>query len=229
MGEIEMKIYNDGVGEVILLETMGSDETPAQAARVSFSKLSADVTNGMSDKDDKLIRYLAAHGHTSPFEHVTASFELTVPLFVARQIMRHRTFSFNEISRRYTSKQLMMYHPQEIKRQAEANLQCSSSEEPDDVDHCRAMFRSSAATSMAIYQELISRGVARETARMVLPVALYTSFWMSGNLHNWVKFVRLRTTEHVQLETRLAAEAIKAQLLERFPISVKALLSDEYE
>lgn len=224
-----MKIYNDGVGEVILLETMGSDETPAQAARVSFSKLSADITNGMSDKDAKLIRYLAAHGHTSPFEHVTVSFELTVPLFVARQIMRHRTFSFNEISRRYTSKQLAVYHPQEVKRQAEVNLQCSSGDDPDDVDHCRAMFRSSAATSMAIYQELISRGVARETARMVLPVSLYTSFWMSGNLHNWVKFVRLRTTEHVQLETRLAAEAVKAQLLERFPISVKALLSDEYE
>ena len=82
---------------------------------------------------------------------------------------------------------------------------------------------------MAIYQELIARGVSRETARLVLPVSLYTSFWMSGNLHNWCKFIRLRTTEHVQLETRLAAEAVRTQLLERFPISVKALLSDEYE
>ena len=91
------------------------------------------------------------------------------------------------------------------------------------------MFRSLAATSMAIYQELIARGVSRETARLVLPVSLYTSFWMSGNLHNWCKFIRLRTTEHVQLETRLAAEAIKAQLLERVPISAHALLCDEYE
>ena len=224
-----MHIYNDGIGEVILLDSMGSDETPAQAARVSFSRLSADITNGMSDKDAKLIRYLAAHGHTSPFEHVSATFELTVPLFVARQIMRHRTFSFNEVSRRYTSKAITIYHPQEIRRQAEKNLQCSSDEIPDEIEHCKAMFKSSAATSMAIYNELIARGVSRETARLVLPVSLYTSFWMSGNLHNWVKFVRLRTTEHVQLETRLAAEAIKTQLLERFPVSVRALLSDEYE
>ena len=224
-----MHIYNDGIGEVILLDSMGSDETPAQAARVSFSKLSRDITNGMSDKDAKLIRYLAAHGHTSPFEHVSATFELTVPLFVARQIMRHRTFSFNEVSRRYTSKGLKVYQPKEIRRQAEANLQCSSDELPDDLDHCQALFNSSAATSMAIYQELIARGVSRETARLALPVSLYTSLWMSGNLHNWIKFVRLRTTEHVQLETRLAAEAIRAQLLERFPISVSALLNDEYE
>jgi len=224
-----MQIYDDGVGEVILLDTMGSDETPAQAARVSFSRLSADITNGMSDKDAKLIRYLAAHGHTSPFEHVTATFELTVPLFVARQIMRHRTFSFNEVSRRYTSKGLMVYQPKEIRRQAETNLQCSSDELPDDLDHCRALFTSSAATSMAIYQELIARGVSRFFFQVAATAAIYTSFWMSGNLHNWCKFVRLRTTEHVQLETRLAAEAIKAQLLERFPISVGALLSDDYE
>ncbi len=224
-----MKIYDDGVGEVILLDSMGSDETPAQAARVSFSKLSADITNGMSDRDAKLIRYLAAHGHTSPFEHVSATFELTVPLFVARQIMRHRTFSFNEVSRRYTSKDLMVYHPQEIRRQADTNLQCSSDELPDDLNRCRALFASSAATSLANYQELIALGVSRETARQVLSTSLYTSFWMSGNLHNWVKFIRLRTTEHVQLETRLAAEAIRAQLLEQFPISVSALLSDDYE
>lgn len=224
-----MKIYDDGVGEVILLDSMGSDETPAQAARVSFSKLSADITNGMSDRDAKLIRYLAAHGHTSPFEHVSATFELTVPLFVARQIMRHRTFSFNEVSRRYTSKDIMVYQPQEIRRQASTNLQCSSDELPDDLDRCRALFRSSAATSLANYQELIALGVSRETARQVLSTSLYTSFWMSGNLHNWCKFIRLRTTEHVQLETRLAAEAVRAQLLERFPISVSALLSDEYE
>lgn len=224
-----MRIYNDGVGEVLLLDVMGSDETPAQAARVSFSKLSAEITNGMSDKDAKLIRYLAAHGHTSPFEHISATFELTVPLFVARQVMRHRTFSFNEVSRRYTSKDLMVYLPKEIRRQAETNLQCSSDELPDDLDRCRALFRSSAATSLANYQELIALGVSREIARQVLSISLYTSFWMSGNLHNWCKFIRLRTTEHVQLETRLAAEAIKAQLLERFPISVGALLCDEYE
>jgi len=152
-----------------------------------------------------------------------------VPLFVARQIMRHRTFSFNEVSRRYTSKNLLIYQPREIRRQAESNLQCSSDELPDDLDRCRALFRSSAATSLANYQELIALGVSRETARQVLSTSLYTSFWMSGNLHNWCKFVRLRTTEHVQLETRLAAEAIKAQLVERFPISAQALLSDEYE
>jgi len=224
-----MYIYNDGVGEVIFLDSMGSDETPAQAARVSFSKLSRDITNGMNDKDAKLIRYLAAHGHTSPFEHVTASFELTVPLFVRAQIMRHRTFSFNEISRRYSSKAIAIYHPQEIRRQAEKNLQCSSDELPENLEGCHQIFKDSARDSVSDYNSLLRLGVSRETARMVLPKSLYTSFWMTGNLHNWCKFIRLRTTEHVQLETRLAAEAIKAQLLERFPVSVKALLSDEYE
>ena len=221
-----MKIYTDGYGEVRLLHTMGEDETPAQAARVSFSHLVHD--EGMTSRDEKLIKYLAAHHHTSPFEHVTATFEVTVPLFVARQIMRHRTFSFNELSRRYTSKALKVYHPSSIKRQATNNLQCSTNEDPDDLDTCQAMMQSVADQTLAVYAELISRGVARETARMVLPCSTYTTFWMTGNLHNWVKYIRLRDTDHVQLETRLATQAIRTQLIERFPVSMSALLSDEY-
>ena len=221
-----MLIYNDGHGEVKLLDSMGEDETPAQAARVSFSHLSRG--DGMSSRDEKLIKYLAAHHHTSPFEHVTATFELTVPLFVSKQIMRHRTFSFNELSRRYTSKALKVYHPMLIKRQAVTNLQCSTNDEPEDLDTCQAIFSSSFEQARSDYEELISRGVARETARMVLPCSTYTTFWMTGNLHNWVKFIRLRDTEHVQLETRLATQAIRAQLLKRYPVSMSALLSDEY-
>lgn len=221
-----MKIYTDGYGEVRLLHTMGEDETPAQAARVSFSHLTHE--EGMSDRDEKLIGYLAAHHHTSPFEHVSATFELTVPLFVARQIMRHRTFSFNELSRRYTSKALKIYQPMSIKRQATTNIQCSTNEDPNDLDLCQAMLESVADQALAVYAELISKGVARETARMVLPCSTYTSFWMTGNLHNWVKYIRLRDTDHVQLETRLATQAIRAQLIERFPVSMSALLSDEY-
>ena len=221
-----MKIYNDGYGEVRLLHTMGEDETPAQAARVSFSHLTHG--DGMTERDEKLIRYLAAHHHTSPFEHISATFELTVPIFVARQIMRHRTFSFNELSRRYTSKALKIYHPMEIKRQAVTNLQCSTDEEPEELDLIQAMMLSSAEQDLALYAELISKGVARETARMVLPCSTYTTFWMTGNIHNWVKFIRLRDTDHVQLETRLATQAIKAKLIRRFPVSTSSLLSDEY-
>jgi thymidylate synthase (FAD) len=90
------------------------------------------------------------------------------------------------------------------------------------------MLESVADQALAVYAELISKGVARETARMVLPCSTYTSFWMTGNLHNWCKYIRLRDTDHVQLETRLATQAIRAQLIERFPVSMSALLSDEY-
>lgn len=221
-----MKIYDDDIGEVILIDSMGEDATPAHAARVSFAHLHQERSEDVSEKDEKLIRYLATNGHTSPFEHISASFELTVPLFVARQIMRHRTFSFNEVSRRYTSKDISVYHPISIKQQAVDNLQCSSNLEVQESVYCQKLIEGAASTALAIYNELIKRGVARETARSVLPVATYTSFWMTGNLHNFMKFIKLRTSPHAQLETRLAAEAIRVQLLERYPVSMSALTNE---
>jgi thymidylate synthase (FAD) len=109
-----VNIYG-GQGYVCLLSSMGEDHTPALAARVSF----ADYENGlMNDRNLRLIKYLAKHQHTSPFEHQTASFVIDCPIYVARQIMRHRTFSYNEVSRRYTSEALDFHLPDELRAQA---------------------------------------------------------------------------------------------------------------
>jgi thymidylate synthase (FAD) len=127
-------IYDDAIGGVELVATMGNDATPAHSARVSFAKLSH--SDELNERDEKLIKFLANHQHTSPFEHITATFLLTVPLFVRSQIQRHRTFSYNEVSRRYTSERIQFYSPIVINKQAQLNLQCSSDEEvhhPEDV------------------------------------------------------------------------------------------------
>ena len=215
-------IYDDAIGGVELVATMGNDATPAHSARVSFAKLSH--SDELNERDEKLIKFLANHQHTSPFEHITATFLLTVPLFVRSQIQRHRTFSYNEVSRRYTSERIQFYSPIVINKQAQLNLQCSSDEEVHQPEEARDIIDSISKLTESVYFNLLDRGVSRETARTVLPVNLYTSFWMTGNLLNWSKFLRLRCDDHAQLETRLAAIAIKELLLQRFPVSLGSLL-----
>jgi thymidylate synthase (FAD) len=216
-----MNIYDDGHGEVVLLQTMGEDATPAHSARVSFGR---DERDALTERDVKLINYLADHHHTTPFEHQVATFRITCPLFVARQIMRHRTFSYNELSRRYTSEDLAVWRPQKLRKQHDRALQCSTEGDlegeadllnliDETVDHC-----------LEAYERLIDAGVARELARAILPVSCYTSFWMTGNLRNWAHFLKLRLDEHTQPEAREVAEAIRAQLVARFPVSIDALL-----
>ena len=212
-------IYQDGIGSVDYIDHMGDDKRPVDAARVSFYK--DDVTRQINDRDEKLIKFLSDHNHTSPFEHIQVTFRLTVPLFVRSQIMRHRTFSFNEVSRRYTSENIQVWKPQGLRKQSKTNLQCSDGDLEDRT--AMNMFHISLDASVKFYNQLIQGGVTREQARAVLPQATYTTFYMSGNLHNWVKFLRLRNHEHAQPETRRAAEAIEEKLFELFPVSMEAM------
>ena len=216
-----MKIYHDNIGEVQLIDWMGDDKRAVNAARVSFLKDDLGSSE-LTDRDEKLIRFLVNHRHTSPFEHMQATFRIKCPLFVRAQIMRHRTFSYNEVSRRYTEENIEFYLPECLYKQADKNLQCSSDERLENEYILKCIYKHSTDASFESYQILLDNGVSRESARMVLPQNLYTTFWMSGNLHNFLKFLDLRLDKHVQYETVRVAQGIETQLRERFPATLKA-------
>ena len=220
---MRVDLYGDEIGNVTLIDAMGDDLRAVQSARVSFLRDELDRSEP-NERDTRLIRFLLREGHTSPFEHSVITFRVTVPLFVRAQIMRHRTFSYNEVSRRYTSEKLEILIPQELRTQSESNLQCSDgvmplSEGGELMDRMRAHMRE----SLNLYGHLISHGVTREQARAVLPQSMYTTFWMTGNLHNFIKFLRLRLDEHTQAETRAVAEGMRELLSALFPVTFEAL------
>jgi len=189
--------------DVRLVDYHGSDASIVSAARVSYG----DGSKG-EERDRKLIRYLLANGHTSPFEHVSITFHAKVPLFVARQWMRHRTWSFNEISYRYTEPTMEFYRPQQYRLQSSSNKQMSDG----ILDDAQAELRIDTLYSEALrhaekaYNEMIEAGVSREIARMVLPVSLFTEFYATVNLHNLLKFFEQRMHPHAQEEIQNVAE-----------------------
>ena len=218
------KIYREGNGTATLIDFMGSDKRVVDSARVSFLK--DDVTNTkLTERDKKLIKFLSAHGHTSPFEHCVATFLLVVPIFVRSQIMRHRTFSYNEVSRRYTSEKIEFWKPDEVRGQSQDNLQCS--EGVLEESEANSIFQLATEFSWASYKQLLEAGVSREMARSVLPQGTYTTFYMTGNLHNWIKFIKLRDHDHAQPETRDIAQQIKQNLEVCFPNSMEAYFNEE--
>lgn len=221
------EVYGDGIGEVVLVDYMGDDARAAQAARVSFDKDELDdiFQSELTSRDEKLLNFLIRERHTSPFEHSVLTFKLTVPMFVRSQIMRHRTMSYNEVSRRYTSENIQVWMPEQLRMQSEKNLQCSSDEQLSAEAHeaAIAVMTISMTTALAAYERLLELGVAREQARAVLPGALYTSFWMTGSLHNMVHFLRLRLGAHAQPEAQVVAQAMLEQIEAVFPKTIKAM------
>ena len=220
-------IYNDGVGCVDVVDVMGNDLRACHAARVSLLN---DDTAGfdaeLTERDEKLLGFLAREQHTSPFEHSAYSVRITCPLFVSKQIMRHRTFSFNEVSRRYTSKGLQFYIPEILRRQATRNLQCSTDEEVENLPGVRALYEQQVKTSLEAYHQLLEEGVCREQARGILPQCLYTEFYMTGNLLNWYKFLRLRLHPHAQVEVQAVARAILEFINEDFPTTTQLFINE---
>ena len=194
---------------------MGDDTTIVNAARVSFGK----QVNKLSDKDKKLIKYLVSHKHTSTLEHNVLTMRFRVPMFVARQHMRHRTWSFNEISRRYTSIDMTMYEPDMFRIQHSSNRQAS-----DDKNLINPLCTSSTAygtgisgqasalvkkhheSSILLYESLMASGVCREQARGILPQNMYTEYIGTVNLNNLIKFIHLRIHDGAQWEIRRVAE-----------------------
>ena len=206
------------------IDHMGNDLSVVNSARVSFGK-TKDV---IDDGDVKLINYLAKHKHLTPFEHCTLSVKVKCPLFIRSQIHRHRTFSYNEISRRYTSENVEFYEPQIYRQQHDKSKQCSDGEFPGDInqmifDEVKKQHQS----SLDLYNRLLSLGVAREMARGILPQNLMTEFWMTGNLRNWVHFLGLRIDSHAQKEVQDVAQPILKLIRDKFPESAKALFKHE--
>ena len=222
-------IYNDGIGGVALIQHMGDDLTVVNAARASLDKVSTE----WSDREERLSSFLVREGHTSTVEHNVITFWIKVPMFVARQQMRHRTFSYNEISRRYTSENLEFYFPNEMRMQDTKNRQASLDEtfnpviefEPFEYPKYLKIDASSAirhhtADAVKLYNKMIEQGVAREQARMILPQNIYTTYWATGSLHNWVNsFIAKRDHEDAQWEIKLLAREISRQISEIWPKS----------
>ena len=207
-------LYNDNIGRVDLIDHMGSDLTIVNSARVSFGVTKDQLDN----RDKKLIKYLVKHRHTSTFEHNVVTFRFVVPMFVRSQHMRHRTWAYNEISRRYTDKDLQFYTPKTFRTQHETNRQASNLDEinpvivPDLADFgegrkADAVVKSHVRSSLELFNTLMSRGVCREQARMVLPQNLYTEYYGTVNLNNLLKFVGLRSHSGAQWEIQKVAEA----------------------
>jgi thymidylate synthase (FAD) len=204
---------------------MGDELTVVNAARVSFGSESLMI----DDKDRKLIKYLAVHKHMSPFEHLTLTVRVSVPLYIRSQIMRHRTFAYNEISRRYTDKDLKFFIPNTLRKQHSNNRQASEGEleDPGLGGSLKSDMRSFHKESLAFYQKLIDYGVCREQARGVLPQNLMTEFYMTGNLRNWAHFIELRKHEGAQAEVQEVANEVSQILLDHFGYAAEVLLNAE--
>ena len=188
-------------------------------------EMGIDRYRRLSDRDEKLVHYLAKHKHTSCFEHQGATLRLKVPIFIARQIQRHRTFSYNEVSRRYVDSEPEFYVPQIWRERADNVKQGSKSDEEGDVVWAHPVYTVVLGKAMDGYNEMLRLGVAPEMARMILPQSMYTEFYMSGNLRAFSHFLHLRLDGHAQKEVQDVAQQVMEILQPLFPVSVEALMA----
>ena len=209
--------------DVSFIDSMGSDLTIVNSARVSFGKKKHTIDK----EDEKLIKYLAKHKHFTPFEHCSLSVKIKCPLYIRSQIMRHRTFSYNEISRRYTDENIEFYQPETYRSQHESSKQCSGDNIDKGISDSMAKeIENFNLTAQHLYARMVSIGVAKELARGVLPQSLMTEFYMTGNLRNWMNFIKLRDDSHAQLEVQEIAKKIGGYIRHEFPLGGKALLEN---
>lgn len=226
---MKIDLFGDDIGAVEYVSHMGADLSIVNAARVSFGAGKEEV----DEKDIKLINYLMRHNHSSPFEHCVLTFKFTVPLFIRSQHHRHRTWAYNEISRRYTSVDMRFYEPSQFRTQHKSNRQASNIEGLVDPDMSKGMaegitaskmVREHHAQSLFLYTRLVEEGVCREQARGVLPQNLYTEYYGTANLHNLLKFVSLRVHEGAQWEIQEVARACLNIAKQHFPHSVESFV-----
>jgi thymidylate synthase (FAD) len=207
-------------GHVRLIDVMGDDERVEQVARLSYGKGTRKVSETRS-----LLRYLIRHRHTSPLEQAVITLDMKMPIFVARQLVRHRMQSLNELSGRYSELPAEYYVPDEIYAQSTTNKQGRGARFDDateaDVTNDMATICS---TAFAEYASLLESGVARETARIVLPLSTYTQWCTTMNLHNLLHMLELRLDPHAQWECRVYAEAIAKIVEDWCPIIWEAFV-----
>lgn len=212
---------------VVLEQTWGDDLTVCNAARVSFAKRS----DKMCSRDIKLINYLAEHEHHTPFRHAGATFVITCPVFVARQIHKHQVgVSINEMSGRYVEMDREDYFRPRFWRESAENVKQGSSPHPVSGQHeLHDAYFKAMRVAYDTYYHLVDAGVCKEQARAVLPQAMLTQFWMSASLQAWAHFVRLRADSHAQREIQVYAAEVDKTLREKFPHSWEALLRDKHK
>ena len=239
--------------KVELLNTMGDDLTVVNAARVSFAKESEwengkyeefvfegvsgtkEVERKLSERDTKLINYLANHDHWTPFGHCTASFRIKAPIFVARQLAKHQVgLVWNEVSRRYVDDEPEFYRPNKWRGKPVNAKQGSSNETIDRIlvkypgleqlNTPNSEYELVLDRVLNLYNGMIESGIAPEMARMVLPQSMYTEWWWTGSLAAFARICKLRLDPHAQAETAEIAQGINDALEEKFPVGWKALM-----
>jgi len=208
-------------GFVRLIDVMGDDAAIVQAARVSYGSGTKKI-----HEDRGLIRYLMRHLHTTPFEMVEFKFHVKLPIFVARQWIRHRTANVNEYSGRYSEMKDEFYVPalDQIRAQSATNKQGRADESfaPSEAERIRTMMSSTQDELYAEYQELLGTNLAREIARINLPVSNYTEWYWKIDLHNLFHFLRLRIDPHAQYEIRVYGEAMASIVKAAVPMAYEA-------
>ena len=242
--------------KVTYIDHMGSDLSVVNAARVSFGKKSEwefecdcvtdtscmeigcdcgdpHIARQLSERDTKLIKYLAKHGHYSPFGHAFASFHIKAPIFVARQLVKHKFLRWNEISRRYVDDEPEFYVPNKWRGRSDDKKQGSSD---TVVEFLRMQGFGEQSVhdgsfkhqmhSLDLYRDMVTAGVCPEQARIVLPQSTMTEWYWSGSLDAFMDMCNLRCKIDTQYETRLVAEYILSEMINLFPVSVEALVND---
>lgn len=222
----KIDLYSDGIGCVEYVQHMGSDLTIVNSARVSFGVEKSELDK----RDIKLINYLVKNKHTSTLEHNIVTFKFTVPLYVRSQHHRHRTWSYNEISRRYTSEDLKFYQPNTFRTQHKTERQASNADEINPTTKLSSilgtplkadlLFRNVHTRSLESYEALIEAGVCREQARGILPQNLYTEYYGTVNLNNLIKFIHLREDSHAQWEIQRVAQACREIATDLWPVAM---------
>lgn len=223
-------------GFVRYVDNLGTDERIVESARISYMSPSKG-----HEQDKKLIKYLLHNKHTSPFEQANITFNIKMPIFCMRQFVRHRTFRLNEMSARYTELPKDFYIPEIWRTQDTKNKQGSIIEEKyvepqlvvphrDDEGHmgedgANKYLKDHCEYSFALYESMLTAGIAREMARMVLPVNIYTEIYVNCDLNNLIKFFNLRLDEHAQWEIRQYAKAMFEIFKELYPWTAEAFLT----
>ena len=218
--------------KVTYIDHMGSDLSVVNAARVSFGKSSKAIGYTgigddpmvalINDMDKKLIKYLAKHKHTSPFGHAFASFHIKAPIFVARQLVKHKFLRWNEISRRYVDDEPEFYNPTEWRGKS-ADKKQGSEGVAENGFAMGILVDQEAKDTLLLYTGLIKQGIAPEMARMVLPQSTMTEWYWSGSLDAFADMCNLRCAKDTQLETRMVADQIDETMSNLFPVAWKEL------
>lgn len=214
-----------------LIDHLGSDLTVVNAARVSFSKESSwDYEDGkqsnctLTEKDQKLVHYLARHNHFTPFTHPQITLRETVPIFVARQRFKHVVgFTYNEVSRRYVDDTPEFYVPETWRKRPEGSVKQGSGDTHAATAWFSDNYQDLLKIVQSVYENMIKNGVAPEQARMVLPQSMLTSYYVTGSLAAFARLYRLRVDPHAQLEIQDLAQQIGKLIAPLYPVSWEAL------